>query len=87
MDTKFIETLLKVIYYGSYADAARHLHVTPAAVRGRVQALEAELGVTLVNRAGQKVAPTQACLSIKVVARHAKPISYRSTYFRCKRDR
>lgn len=66
MDTKFIETLLKVIDYGSYADAARHLHVTPAAVRGRVQALEAELGVTLVNRAGQKVAPTQACLSIKV---------------------
>ena len=45
---------------GSFAEAGRALNVTHAAVTQAVRALEAELGVTLVQRAGRTVALTEA---------------------------
>lgn len=45
---------------GSFANAARALNVTQAAVAQQVRGLEAELGVTLARRAGRTVALTNA---------------------------
>jgi LysR family glycine cleavage system transcriptional activator len=45
---------------GSFAEAGRVLNVTHAAVTQAVRALEAELGVALVRRAGRTVALTEA---------------------------
>ncbi|MCU0828072.1 MAG: LysR substrate-binding domain-containing protein [Tabrizicola sp.] len=46
--------------HGSFAEAGRALNVTHAAVTQAVRGLEAELGVTLVQRAGRTVALTEA---------------------------
>jgi LysR family transcriptional regulator, glycine cleavage system transcriptional activator len=46
--------------HGSFAGAGRVLNVTHAAVTQAVRALEAELGVQLVRRAGRTVALTEA---------------------------
>jgi LysR family transcriptional regulator, glycine cleavage system transcriptional activator len=46
--------------HGSFAEAGRALNVTHAAVTQAVRALEAELGVSLVQRAGRTVALTEA---------------------------
>lgn len=46
--------------HGSFADAGRVLNVTHAAVTQQVRALEAEMGVALVRRAGRKVGLTTA---------------------------
>lgn len=45
---------------GSFAEAGRALNVTHAAVTQAVRALEAELGMSLVRRAGRTVALTEA---------------------------
>lgn len=45
---------------GSFADAGRLLNVTHAAVTQAVRALEADLGLPLVRRAGRTVALTEA---------------------------
>ncbi|MDV7145232.1 LysR family transcriptional regulator [Tropicimonas sp. TH_r6] len=63
MDSRFIRTLVAVVETGSFAAAARLQQLTPAAVTQRVRSLEAELGESLVVRAGQRVAPTPACLA------------------------
>lgn len=46
--------------HGSFAEAGRVLNVTHAAVTQAVRALEADLGVVLVRRAGRTVALTEA---------------------------
>ncbi|MBT8459797.1 MAG: LysR family transcriptional regulator [Boseongicola sp.] len=45
---------------GSFANAARALNVTQAAVAQHVRSLEAELGVTLARRAGRTVTLTDS---------------------------
>ena len=70
MDTRFIQTLLSVVDTGSFASAARTGNMTPAAVSQRIRSLEAELDMTLIVRAGQRVAPTPECLSILPRMRH-----------------
>jgi LysR family glycine cleavage system transcriptional activator len=45
--------------HGSFADAARALNVTHAAVTQAVRALETELGLPLARRAGRRVALTE----------------------------
>lgn len=50
MNTRFLETLLSLARSGSIRATARELHATPAAISSRIKALEAELGVTLVDR-------------------------------------
>ncbi|HEY4802671.1 MAG TPA: LysR family transcriptional regulator [Paraburkholderia sp.] len=60
MDTGFLGNLLLVVESGSMAEAARRVGVTPAAIAQQIQALERELGVALVMRAGRTVIPTEA---------------------------
>ena len=54
---------------GSLAEAARRLDMTPAATAARVRALEDDLGVSLVKRAGRNVKPTEAGLKVLERAR------------------
>lgn len=70
MDTRFIHTLVLVVETGSFAAAARAQNLTPAAVAQRVRSLEAELGESLIIRAGKNVAPTPACQSVLGQMRH-----------------
>ncbi len=60
MNTRLLTTLLAVHRYGSMAEAARRLNLTHGAVAQQVRALEAELGVGLVRRAGKVAHLTQA---------------------------
>lgn len=71
MDTQFLETFLLVADQGSLAAAARRLGVTPAAVAQRIAVLEAEVGSSLLMRAGQRVQPTEAGHAI---AEHSRRI-------------
>ncbi|PLZ01399.1 LysR family transcriptional regulator [Burkholderia sp. WAC0059] len=67
MDIAFLGNLLLVVDTGSMAEAARRVGVTPAAIAQQVQALERELGVSLLVRAGRTVIPTEA--GHRVIAR------------------
>ncbi len=60
MDTRFLESFVKVVELGSMAEAARRLDLTPAAVAQRVRALEQELSTPLLARVGRIVRPTEA---------------------------
>ncbi|MGV8833368.1 MAG: LysR family transcriptional regulator [Devosia sp.] len=64
MDSRFLETFLIVVACGSLAQAARRLGITPAAVAQRVKALERDVGMELVARAGRRVHPTDAGLAL-----------------------
>jgi DNA-binding transcriptional LysR family regulator len=64
METRFLETFLLVVEHGSLAEASRRLGISPAAVAQRTQALEDEIGVALLMRAGRQVRPTPAGLAI-----------------------
>ena len=69
MDSRYLKSLIAVIDRGSIADAARAEGLTAAAVGQRVQALERELNVVLLSRAGHAALPTAACLSLLPRAR------------------
>lgn len=58
MDLRFVETLVLAVEEASLAAAARRLGITPAAVSQRIDALEAELKVPLLRRAGRGMAAT-----------------------------
>lgn len=60
MDTQFLETFVCVIEHGSMAEASRRLGITPAAVAQRLKALETDVGVPLIVRAGRQVTSTGA---------------------------
>jgi DNA-binding transcriptional LysR family regulator len=64
MNTQFLESFLLVVEYGSVAEAARRLSLTPAGVTQRLKALEQELGMALVSRSGRTLRPTEAGWSI-----------------------
>lgn len=64
MDTRFLESFVVVAECGSFAQAARRLNLTSAALSQRMQALEAALGHPLVARVGRTVRPTAAGLAI-----------------------
>jgi DNA-binding transcriptional LysR family regulator len=70
MDLSFLQSLVAVVDSGSIAQAARLQHLTPAALRQRVSALERELGTDLLTRSGHTSQPTQACLELLPRARH-----------------
>jgi DNA-binding transcriptional LysR family regulator len=70
MDLSFLQSLLLVVESGSLAQAARTQHLTGAALRQRVAALERELGVSLITRSGHTSLPTQACIDLLPRARH-----------------
>lgn len=69
MDTRFLESFVTVVDKGSIAEAARRLHLTPAAVAQRLRALESEIGKPLVSRAGRTVRPTETGIAMLERAR------------------
>lgn len=60
MDLRFLQSFIHVVEFGSIAEAARRLDLAPSSVAQRIQALESDLGVPLVMRAGRTVKPTAA---------------------------
>jgi DNA-binding transcriptional LysR family regulator len=76
MDLRFVETLVAAVEEASLAGASRRLGVTPAAVSQRIEALETELQVPLLVRAGRGMAATPECETLlpelrRMVAIHA----------------
>lgn len=69
MDTRFLETFVAVVDYGSLAEAARRLNITPAAAAQRLRVLEAEFGTQLTLRSGRVIRPTAAGTAILERAR------------------
>jgi DNA-binding transcriptional LysR family regulator len=55
-----LRTFTMVVEYGSFSSAARQMHLSQPAVTMQVQALEAELGVTLLDRQYRRVELTEA---------------------------
>jgi DNA-binding transcriptional LysR family regulator len=78
MDLRYLQSFVTVVEFGSLAEAARRLDLTPAAIAARVHALEEELGTTLVKRAGRSVKPTEAGVKIfeqaNAVIRHVRDL-------------
>lgn len=64
MDTKYMQSFVAVVEAGSFAQAARRLDLTSAAVAARIKALEEDLGVSLVKRSGRSVKPTESGIRI-----------------------
>jgi DNA-binding transcriptional LysR family regulator len=60
VNTADLEALMAVIRLGSFAAAARELHVDPSSVSRTVAALESELGARLFHRNTRKLAMTEA---------------------------
>ncbi|WDZ94230.1 LysR substrate-binding domain-containing protein [Herbaspirillum sp. WKF16] len=69
MDSRYLKSLIAVVDSGSIADAARAEGLTAAAVSQRIQALERELGVELLSRAGHAARATDACVALLPRAR------------------
>ncbi len=55
-----MRTFVAVVEFGSMSEAARQLHLTPAAVAQQLHVVERELGAVLLRRAGRTVRPTEA---------------------------
>ncbi|MFC3338671.1 LysR family transcriptional regulator [Paracandidimonas soli] len=64
MDTKYLHSFISVVDCGSFAEAARRLNLTSAALAARIKALEEDIGTTLIMRAGRNVKPTDAGMKI-----------------------
>ncbi|PLC50678.1 LysR family transcriptional regulator [Pollutimonas subterranea] len=64
MDTKYMQSFVAVVEAGSFAEAARRLDLTSAAIAARIKALEEDLGVALVKRSGRSVKPTESGIRI-----------------------
>ncbi len=60
MNFQDLRTFLTIAETASFSQAAELLHVTQPAISKRVQALEADLDVTLFDRVGKKIQLTQA---------------------------
>lgn len=69
MDTRFLDTFVTVVDCGSFAEAARRLHLTPAGLAQRIRTLETEIGAPLFIRSGRTVKPTAAGAAILLPAR------------------
>lgn len=55
-----LRTFIAVIEHGSFSEAARALGISQPAVTMQIQALEADIGATLLDRGYRKVALTEA---------------------------
>ena len=64
MNTNLLLSFVTVIEVGSISEASRRLDLTPAAIAARIHALEQELGVAIIKRAGRSVKATEAGLKI-----------------------
>ncbi|SHH16008.1 DNA-binding transcriptional regulator, LysR family [Pollutimonas bauzanensis] len=59
-----MQSFVAVVEAGSFAEAARRLDLTSAAIAARIKALEDDLGVALVKRSGRSVKPTESGIRI-----------------------
>ncbi len=59
-----MQSFVAVVEAGSFAEAARKLDLTSAAIAARIKALEMDLGVALVKRSGRSVRPTESGMRI-----------------------
>lgn len=59
-----IEYLSAAVRFGSFAEAARQLHITPQAISKAVKALEQETGLELFHFDGKGVRASQKALDI-----------------------
>lgn len=71
MESRFLESLIAVVDYGSISAAARHQNLTPGAVAQRIHALEEEIGARLIERSGRRAHATEAGVH---VIKNARPI-------------
>lgn len=55
-----LEVFRKVVETGSFAEASRQLHLSPAAISKNVRELEAHLNVRLLNRTTRRMSLTEA---------------------------
>lgn len=62
LETRFLKTFLSVVELNSITAAARKENLTPSAVVQRLRALEEEIGVALVQRAGHSTRATEAVM-------------------------
>jgi DNA-binding transcriptional LysR family regulator len=69
MDTRFLESFVAVVEFGSMAEAGRRLNLTAAGVAQRLRVLEEDFGITLVTRVGRRVHPTEAGIAVFAKAR------------------
>jgi DNA-binding transcriptional LysR family regulator len=60
MDIEALRIFVDVMKHGSFAAVARQRDIDPSAVSRSISALEAELGVRLLQRTTRKLAPTEA---------------------------
>ena len=60
MDFKQIEALIKVVELDSFSKAAHEMHVSQPSISTYINALEKELGITLINRSTRMVSVTLA---------------------------
>lgn len=60
METSYIYNFLKVVDCGSMSEAARQLHLSPAAIAQQMRVLEGEMGCALLVRQGRNVRPNGA---------------------------
>ncbi|MFC6017860.1 LysR family transcriptional regulator [Plantactinospora solaniradicis] len=71
LDVRRMQVLRAVVTNGSVTAAARELGYTPSAVSQQMAALEKEAGITLLERTGRGVRPTEAG---RVLTEHAAGI-------------
>lgn len=71
MDHQQIVTFDRIVREGSFNRAARVLNVSQAAISGRIQALEAEIGGPLFVRGGRRITLTEAGENFLPYARRA----------------
>ena len=64
MSIRHLRTLLAIAERGSFAAAARDVHLTESAVSMQMKALEAELGVPLFDRSRRPPVLTEAALAV-----------------------
>jgi len=57
--------------HGSYSEAARELHVTHSAVSQRIRQLEEQLGLTLLERQGNRMVPTTSGVRLQAGVKSA----------------
>ena len=58
-----MEAFVQVVDNGGFTDAARKMSLSKSAVSKHVSALEARLGVRLLNRTTRRVSPTEVGLA------------------------
>ncbi|MEN9771296.1 MAG: hypothetical protein RLZZ180_2926, partial [Pseudomonadota bacterium] len=59
VNLRFLETFVWIARLGSFSKTAERLNSTLSAVSARMQALESELGVRLLERQGRSIRLTQ----------------------------